>query len=56
METGVNGQMMSTIAAGLSSCLSFCLRHAGRFADKFEKSRLIVIIKTAEIAIMALAR
>ena len=56
METGVNGQMMSTIAAGLFILPFFLFSAtAGRFADKFEKSRLIVIIKTAEIAIMALA-
>ena len=55
-ETGVNGQMMATIAAGLFILPFFLFSAtAGRFADKFEKSRLIVIIKTAEIAIMALA-
>ncbi len=55
-ETGVDGQLMATIAAGLFILPFFLFSAtAGRFADKFEKSRLIVVIKTAEIAIMALA-
>jgi acyl-[acyl-carrier-protein]-phospholipid O-acyltransferase/long-chain-fatty-acid--[acyl-carrier-protein] ligase len=55
-ETGLNGQVMATIAAGLFILPFFLFSAtAGRFADKFEKSRLIVAIKTAEIAIMGLA-
>ena len=55
-QTGVDGQLMATIAAGLFILPFFLFSAtAGRFADKFEKSRLITIIKTAEIAIMALA-
>ena len=55
-ERGVNGQLMATVAAGIFILPFFLFSAtAGRFADKFEKSRLIVIIKSAEIAIMALA-
>jgi acyl-[acyl-carrier-protein]-phospholipid O-acyltransferase / long-chain-fatty-acid--[acyl-carrier-protein] ligase len=56
VETGVNGQMMSTIAAGVFILPFFLFSAtAGRFADKFDKQRMIAVIKTAEIAIMALA-
>ena len=55
-ETGIDGQLWATIAAGIFILPFFLFSAtAGRFADKFEKSRLIVIIKIAEIAIMALA-
>src|SRR5689334_6307851 len=55
-ETGIDGQLWATIAAGIFILPFFLFSAtAGRFADKFEKSRLIVIIKGAEIAIMALA-
>ncbi|HYV88518.1 MAG TPA: MFS transporter, partial [Candidatus Polarisedimenticolia bacterium] len=55
-ETGIDGQLWATIAAGIFILPFFLFSAtAGRFADKFEKSRLIVIIKVAEIAIMALA-
>src|SRR5689334_16105716 len=55
-ETGIDGQLWATIAAGIFILPFFLFSAtAGRFADKFEKSRLIVIIKAAEIAIMALA-
>ncbi len=55
-ETKIDGQLWATIAAGIFILPFFLFSAtAGRFADKFEKSRLIVIIKVAEIAIMALA-
>jgi acyl-[acyl-carrier-protein]-phospholipid O-acyltransferase/long-chain-fatty-acid--[acyl-carrier-protein] ligase len=55
-ESGIDGQLWATIAAGIFILPFFLFSAtAGRFADKFEKSRLIVIIKVAEIAIMALA-
>ena len=55
-ETGEDGQLMATIAAGLFILPFFLFSAtAGRFADRFEKSRLIVVIKIAEIAIMVLA-
>src|SRR5215470_20216185 len=55
-ERGVNSQLMATLAAGLFILPFFLFSAtAGRFADKFEKSRLITVIKSAEIAIMALA-
>jgi acyl-[acyl-carrier-protein]-phospholipid O-acyltransferase/long-chain-fatty-acid--[acyl-carrier-protein] ligase len=55
-EQGVDAQLTATIAAGLFILPFFLFSAtAGRFADKFEKSKLIVAIKSAEIAIMALA-
>src|ERR1700746_362710 len=55
-ERGVNAQLMATMAAGLFILPFFLFSAtAGRFADKFEKAKLIVVIKAAEIAIMALA-
>lgn len=53
---GMNGQIMATIAAGLFILPFFLFSAtAGRFADKFEKSKLIAAIKLCEIAIMGLA-
>jgi acyl-[acyl-carrier-protein]-phospholipid O-acyltransferase/long-chain-fatty-acid--[acyl-carrier-protein] ligase len=48
---------MVVVFAGACFILPFFIfsATAGRFADKFEKSRLIVIIKSAEIAIMVVA-
>ncbi len=55
-ETGIDGQLWATISAGIFILPFFVFSAtAGRVADKFEKSRLIVIIKCAEIAVMALA-
>ena len=53
---GLDGQVLVTIAAG-TFILPFFLfsATAGQLADKFEKSRLIRLVKLAEIAIMALA-
>src|SRR5205085_7750010 len=56
VAAGYNAQILVTLAAGIFILPFFLFSAtAGRFADKFEKSRLIVIIKGAEIAIMALA-
>jgi acyl-[acyl-carrier-protein]-phospholipid O-acyltransferase/long-chain-fatty-acid--[acyl-carrier-protein] ligase len=53
---GLNSQIMATAAAGLFILPFFLFSAtAGRLADKLEKKWLIVAIKTAEIAIMALA-
>src|SRR5262249_2330380 len=55
-EAQIDGQLWATIAAGIFILPFFLFSAtAGRFADKFEKSRLIMIIKVAEVAIMALA-
>jgi len=53
---GLDGQILITVAAG-AFILPFFLfsATAGQLADKFEKSRLIRLIKLAEIAIMGLA-
>ena len=53
---GLDGQILVTVAAG-AFILPFFLfsATAGQLADKFEKSRLIRIIKLAEILIMGLA-
>ena len=55
-EQGMDGPMLLAIGGGLF-ILPFFLFSAtgGQFADKFEKSRLIRVIKIGEIAIMALA-
>jgi acyl-[acyl-carrier-protein]-phospholipid O-acyltransferase/long-chain-fatty-acid--[acyl-carrier-protein] ligase len=55
-EAGLNGQVMVTAAAGLF-ILPFFLFSAtsGLLADKFEKRRLILAVKTAEIVFMAIA-
>ncbi|HXQ42899.1 MAG TPA: MFS transporter, partial [Candidatus Udaeobacter sp.] len=55
-EKGVDAGMMATFATGLFILPFFLFSAtAGRLADKFEKQRLIAIIKAAEIAIMLLA-
>src|SRR5262249_27152184 len=52
----VSAQVMVTLATGIFILPYFLFSAtAGRIADKFEKQRLIAIIKAAEIAIMALA-
>ncbi len=53
---GLDGQILVTVAAG-TFILPFFLfsATAGQLSDKFEKSRLIRLIKLAEILIMALA-
>ncbi|NKB58516.1 MAG: acyl-[ACP]--phospholipid O-acyltransferase [Alphaproteobacteria bacterium] len=52
----INGQIMVTIAGGIFILPFFLFSAvAGQIADKFEKSRLIRIIKAAEVVIMALA-
>jgi acyl-[acyl-carrier-protein]-phospholipid O-acyltransferase / long-chain-fatty-acid--[acyl-carrier-protein] ligase len=54
--SGVNGQVMATLATALFILPYFLFSAtAGRFADKFEKSALIAVIKVVEIAIMVLA-
>jgi acyl-[acyl-carrier-protein]-phospholipid O-acyltransferase/long-chain-fatty-acid--[acyl-carrier-protein] ligase len=51
-----NGQMAVTLAAGLFILPFFLFSAtAGQMADKYEKSRLIRIIKGAEIGVMTLA-
>ncbi len=53
---GLDGQVLVTVAAG-AFILPFFLFSAiaGQLADKFEKARLIRLIKLAEVLIMALA-
>ena len=51
---GVSGQMMATLATGVF-ILPFFLFSATAGHFRFEKQRLIVVIKAAEILIMALA-
>ncbi|HEX3499474.1 MAG TPA: acyl-[ACP]--phospholipid O-acyltransferase [Stellaceae bacterium] len=55
-EAGLNGQILVTAAAGLF-ILPFFLFSAtsGLLADKVEKRRLILAVKTAEIVFMAIA-
>ncbi|HXU59433.1 MAG TPA: MFS transporter, partial [Verrucomicrobiae bacterium] len=53
---GVNGQLMVTLATGIFILPFFLFSAtAGRLADKFEKQRIIHVIKAAEVAIMLLA-
>ena len=54
--SGLDGQVLVTVAAG-AFILPFFLFSAiaGQLADKFEKARLIQLIKLAEVLIMALA-
>ncbi len=55
-KAGLNSQIMATLAAGIFILPFFLFSAtAGRLADKFEKRRLILIIKAAEILIMAIA-
>lgn len=53
---GLNSQMLVTVAAGIFILPFFLFSAtAGQLADKYEKSRLISIIKLAEIVLMGLA-
>jgi acyl-[acyl-carrier-protein]-phospholipid O-acyltransferase/long-chain-fatty-acid--[acyl-carrier-protein] ligase len=53
---GQNSQIMATVAAGLFILPFFLLSAtAGRVADRFEKSRLVLYIKGAEILFMGIA-
>jgi acyl-[acyl-carrier-protein]-phospholipid O-acyltransferase/long-chain-fatty-acid--[acyl-carrier-protein] ligase len=53
---GLGERTLATLATGIVMLPFFLFSAtAGRFADKFEKQRLIVATKGAEIAIMALA-
>ena len=53
---GLDGQILITVAAGAFILPFFIFSAtAGQLADKFEKSRLIRLVKLAEIAIMGLA-
>ena len=53
---GVSAQVMATLATGVFILPFFLFSAtAGRLADRFEKQRLIALIKTAEILIMLLA-
>ncbi len=55
-QANLNAQLMVTLAAGLFILPFFLFSAtAGKLADKYEKSRLIRIIKIAEIFIMAAA-
>ncbi|MCZ4280865.1 acyl-[ACP]--phospholipid O-acyltransferase [Kiloniella laminariae] len=55
-NTDTNAQVMVTLAAGLFILPFFLFSaFAGQLADKYEKSRLIRIIKLCEIPIMGLA-
>jgi acyl-[acyl-carrier-protein]-phospholipid O-acyltransferase/long-chain-fatty-acid--[acyl-carrier-protein] ligase len=55
-EAGLNGQIMATLAAGLFILPFFLFSAtAGRLADRFEKQKLILVIKAAEILFMAIA-
>jgi acyl-[acyl-carrier-protein]-phospholipid O-acyltransferase/long-chain-fatty-acid--[acyl-carrier-protein] ligase len=55
-QVGLNGQILVTAAAGIFILPFFLFSAtAGRLADKFEKRTLILVIKAAEIAFMALA-
>jgi acyl-[acyl-carrier-protein]-phospholipid O-acyltransferase/long-chain-fatty-acid--[acyl-carrier-protein] ligase len=55
-RVGVSAQQMATLAAGLFILPFFLFSAtAGRVADRFDKSRLIVLVKASEIAFMALA-
>jgi acyl-[acyl-carrier-protein]-phospholipid O-acyltransferase/long-chain-fatty-acid--[acyl-carrier-protein] ligase len=53
---GINSQILVTIAAGIFIFPFFLFSAtAGQLADKYDKSKLIVIIKFAEIVLMLLA-
>jgi acyl-[acyl-carrier-protein]-phospholipid O-acyltransferase/long-chain-fatty-acid--[acyl-carrier-protein] ligase len=53
---GMNGQMLVTIATGVFILPYFLFSAtAGRLADKFEKQKIIHVIKAAEILIMGVA-
>ncbi|MDB5405774.1 MAG: Acyl-CoA synthetase/AMP-acid ligase [Rhodospirillales bacterium] len=53
---GLNSQIMATLAAGLFILPFFLFSAtAGVIADRFEKQKLILVIKAAEIVFMAIA-
>lgn len=55
-SAGYNAQILVTLAAGLFILPFFLFSAtAGQLADKYEKSRLIIYIKIAEVIIMLLA-
>src|SRR5258708_34461880 len=55
-EAGLRGQVLVTAAAGLVTLPFFLFSAAAGFlADKFEKRRLILAVKIAEIVFMAIA-
>ena len=55
-EQGLNGALMVAVGGGLFILPFFLFSAtAGQLADKFDKSRLIRVIKAGEIAIMLLA-
>lgn len=55
-QTGQNAQILVTLAAGVFILPFFLFSAtAGQLADKFEKSRLISVIKFAEVILMLLA-
>jgi acyl-[acyl-carrier-protein]-phospholipid O-acyltransferase/long-chain-fatty-acid--[acyl-carrier-protein] ligase len=55
-NSGLNTQILVTVAAGLFILPFFLFSAtAGQLADKIEKSRLIIVIKFAEIILMLLA-
>src|SRR5690349_8580879 len=55
-EAGLNGQLLVTAAGGLFMLPFFLFSAtAGFLADKIEKRRLILAVKSAEIVFMAIA-
>jgi acyl-[acyl-carrier-protein]-phospholipid O-acyltransferase / long-chain-fatty-acid--[acyl-carrier-protein] ligase len=53
---GLNSQILVTLAAGLFILPFFLFSAtAGRLADKFDKRRLVLVVKSAEIVFMATA-
>jgi acyl-[acyl-carrier-protein]-phospholipid O-acyltransferase/long-chain-fatty-acid--[acyl-carrier-protein] ligase len=55
-RAGVSAQQMATLAAGLFILPFFLFSAtAGRLADRFDKSRIIVAVKASEILFMGLA-
>ena len=55
-QAGINGPLMVAAAAGVFIFPFFLFSaSAGQIADKYDKARLIRILKLAEIAIMAVA-
>ena len=53
---GLNGQVLVTLAAGIFILPFFLFSAtAGQLADKYDKTRLIRVVKAAEILVMALA-
>lgn len=55
VEQGLNGQILVTVATGIFILPFFLFSAmAGQISDRMEKSRLIRIIKTGEVGVMAL--